>query len=62
MSIAAHLLSTEDITSQVSQALLEDVGAGDITAQLISADASSSARMLTLDGTLAIITPNCILG
>jgi nicotinate-nucleotide pyrophosphorylase (carboxylating) len=50
MSIAAHLLSAEDITKQVSQALLEDVGAGDITAQLISADATSSARIITREG------------
>ncbi|WP_298634476.1 carboxylating nicotinate-nucleotide diphosphorylase [uncultured Umboniibacter sp.] len=50
MSIAAHLLSAEDIANQVSQALLEDVGSGDITAQLISAEAMSEARIITREG------------
>lgn len=50
MSIAAHLLSAEDIANQVSQALLEDVGSGDITAQLISAEATSDARIITREG------------
>ena len=50
MSIAAHLLSAEDIATQVSQALLEDVGSGDITAQLISAEAKSDARIITREG------------
>ncbi|MEQ3695906.1 MAG: carboxylating nicotinate-nucleotide diphosphorylase [Pseudomonadales bacterium] len=50
MSIAAHLLSAEDIATQVSQALREDVGSGDITAQLISAEAKSDARIITREG------------
>ena len=50
MSIAAHLLSAEDIANQVTQALLEDVGSGDITAQLISAEATSNARIITREG------------
>ena len=50
MSIAAHLLSAEDIATQVSQALREDVGSGDITAQLISTEAMSDARIITREG------------
>lgn len=37
----------EDITKTVAMALEEDIGAGDITAQLIAADAQAEARIIT---------------
>ncbi len=39
----------EDITKTVAMALKEDIGAGDITAQLIAADAQAEARIITRD-------------
>ena len=41
------MLSSDDIESLVNQALLEDVGAGDITAQLIPKDKNAHARVIT---------------
>lgn len=40
-------LSATDISEQVGRALAEDIGQGDLTAQLIPADAHSTARLLT---------------
>jgi len=38
-----------DLAEQVSRALLEDVGTGDVTARLIAADATAHARVLCRD-------------
>ena len=39
----------DDLPEQVSRALREDIGPGDVTAQLIGADAAASARVLCRD-------------
>jgi len=39
-----------DLSEQVSRALREDVGSGDVTARLIEADAAARARVLCRDG------------
>ena len=39
----------DEITNNVRTALIEDVGAGDITAQLISADKQATAKVITRD-------------
>ena len=39
-------ISTEAISKTVAQALREDVGAGDLTAELIPADAAANARLI----------------
>ena len=44
------LLNRQEITQQVSIALSEDVGSGDITAQLIDAESQSTATIITRDG------------
>ncbi len=41
------MLSHDDIENLVNQALLEDVGTGDITAQLIPKDKTAHARVIT---------------
>ncbi|NVK12418.1 MAG: nicotinate-nucleotide diphosphorylase (carboxylating), partial [Gammaproteobacteria bacterium] len=44
------LLSPSEIKHQVELALAEDVGSGDITAQLISEHTASQATIITRDG------------
>ena len=46
MPDASHALE-ETVTRDVTRALAEDVGAGDLTAALIPADRTSHARLLT---------------
>ena len=46
-----------DLAEQVSRALLEDVGTGDVTARLIAADATARARVLCRDAALICGTP-----
>ena len=42
----------EDLSEQVSRALREDIGAGDVTARLIAADARARARVLCRESAL----------
>lgn len=46
-SISYHALLAEDIQRSVAAALAEDIGDGDITAELIPADRQAKARIIT---------------
>jgi nicotinate-nucleotide pyrophosphorylase len=45
----------DDLSEQVSRALREDIGPGDVTARLIPADARARARVVFLQLPLALL-------
>ena len=54
---ASTLTLPADLPEQVSRALREDVGSGDVTAQLIAADATARARVVCREAAMLCGTP-----
>jgi len=50
-------LTTEQVASDVSRALAEDIGSGDLTAQLLPADQTAKARVITRENAVVAGRP-----